>query len=734
MKRPLLYLILLTLLTPALVGCRQDRQPKTLDLRLRGLVDNSNKSSFINRYQDPHYAIRQAYAALQLIHDSLPAYHDGQLRAYNNLAFGYYMLAQHDSAAVYIDSVLLATGPGSNNHHFIQSPNRDVERLIAQLMQIRLLQRSCRIAESYQLLYNIDRSALLRRKTDNYLYSFAQMEYYITYLTLNYHYRNSAVASSSGTLLTPGTQRTMADLLKEVEATLPKLKCDYAENLSLNYAMAHSYYRLASASGSNATLLSKAYSYLTRNLIILSIPNQHSIYHLANVFQLQAFIVADTNIHPETYQCQCRAQIEELTRLGNQLFPFDSINMIGDYGADMFNVSTELFFQTSDPYQHLGAVVAAAEYCIRQGLYDQAYDYYSRALEDSSWHNGMAPKFEAMLYDGLIRMEYSHSPEQNRIWYEREIDLLSFIRQNESADAMLQDRLLQSENRNHYYIFAITIGALSLLALTVLVILLHHRSTVLRREKQALQKARKQSIERIANVETCLSVLRHDINPFLTYLTNKNMSDEMRQEVLNQLLRTFANIKNWTNLSIPSGLQFQPSTFALEDVFESVAASVVRLEQDVDLIFYPTTLNIKGDRQLTEIMLRNLVNNALQHTHEGKVTIYSEVYPSDNRFVHIEVVDTGTGMDEATLENLFRADKQVQPVSDPTANHGTGFGLILCKYIIKQHDDNTIRGCRIWAESQLGNGSTFHCLLAGDGNEEWTPEPWRNQDTNKSIS
>ena len=84
-------------------------------------------------------------------------------------------------------------------------------------------------------------------------------------------------------------------------------------------------------------------------------------------------------------------------------------------------------------------------------------------------------------------------------------------------------------------------------------------------------------------------------------------------------------------------------------------------------------------------------------------------------------------MDDETLENLFRADKKVQPLNDPTADHGTGFGLILCKYIIKRHDDNTLRGCRIWAESEVGHGSTFHCLLAGEGNEDWKPEPWRNK-------
>jgi signal transduction histidine kinase len=327
-------------------------------------------------------------------------------------------------------------------------------------------------------------------------------------------------------------------------------------------------------------------------------------------------------------------------------------------------------------------------------------------------------------------MGYSSSAEDNTRWYSREMELLDLIGRNESADLMLQDRLFQSETRNRYYILTIVVGAVSLVVLTVLVMLLRHRSRVLRREKKALQQAKQQDIERIANVETCLSVLRHDINPFLSYLTNKSLRPEMRQEVLDQLLRTFANIKNWTNLSIPSGLQFQSSVFALGEVFDNVAASCVRLHPDVDLVFYPTTINVQGDKQLTEILIRNLVNNALQHTAAGKVTVLAEVYDADSRFVHIEVADTGTGMDSETLENLFRADKKVQPDTDPNASHGTGFGLILCKYIIKRHDDNTLRGCRIWAESEPGQGSTFHCLLAGSGNEGWKPYPWRIKNNN----
>lgn len=725
MKKIIFLSFLIILFSSCQKGLRTGSE--RVDLSIRAHVDNYNKKAFLNRYEDPLWAIHEAYCAVDLIQDSLPHYYDGLMRAYNNLAFGYYMLAEHDSTQTYIDSVL-ALSEKKTLQNKVATKNTEVERLIAQLMHIRLLQRSCRIAESYQLLYDIDQSRVLKLDPNNYLYSYAQMEYFITSLTLNYHYRNSALASSSSTLLTPSTKQAMKELLEKVEETRPHLKCDYAEDMSLNYAMAHCYYRLASASDGDPKLLGKAYDNLANTLRILAIPNQYSIYHLANVFQLQAFIVADTDIAPEMYYEHCKAHLLLLDSLSRPLYPVDSMYLQGEYGLDMFRISTDLFFRTTDPYQHLGAVVSAAEYCLRINDYDEAYRYYTMILEDTTWQDGFAPKFESMLYDGLIRMGYSNNPSDNAHWYSREMDLLTFIRENESADVMLQDRLDQAESRNKYYVIAIIATIPFLIILSILVLLLVNRSKRLHDEKVALQEAKRQDVERIANVETCLSVMRHDVNPFLSYLQNKKLSPEMRQEVLDQLLRTFANIKNWTNLSIPSGLQFQSSTFALNDVFDSVADSCVRVEHyNVEVIFYPTTLQILGDRQLTEILLRNLVNNALQHTQEGKVTIYAEVYDKDKRFVHIEVADSGEGMDEETLEDLFRADKKVRTTADPDASHGTGFGLILCKYIIKRHDDNTLRGCRIWAESKPGVGSTFHCILAGSGNEDWSEEPWREK-------
>lgn len=703
MKPHISFCTLLITLFALMVGCKSDTNSARIDLATRAHVDRCNKEAFLNRYHDPSRAIQEAYNALDLLHDSLPTYYDGLMRAYNNLAFDFYMLAEHDSAAAYIDSVVdLAT------NHTVQrlSANNEVELVIANLCKIRLLQRSCQIAESYQLLYDIERSRVLKHATRNYLYSYALMEYYITSLTLNYHYRNESTTSSSGTLLTSNTKEQMRQLLSQIEEERPNLRCDYSEDMSLNYALAHSYYRLASASGSNAALLRKAYQYLGKNLQILSLPDQSSIYHLANVFQLQAFIVADTNIQTNTYQDSCRKHIQWLNKLSHNLYPQDSLYLDEDYALDMFRISTDLFFQTQDPYQHLGAAVAAAEYCLSTGNLDRAYAYYSRILDDTTWHDNMAPKFEAMLYDGLIRMGYSDVAEDNIRWYEREAELLFFIRQNESADVMLQERLEESETSNHFYQITIFTILPLLVLMLILVIMYVNRSRRLRHEKQALQEAKRKDVERIANVETCLSVLRHDINPFLSYLQNKKLPPELRQEVLDQLLRTFANIKNWTNLSIPSGMIFRPSEFDLSSVFNNVANTCINVHDNVSLKFDPTTLRIWGDVQLTEILIRNLVNNALQHTQHGQVAITATI--DEDNFAHIVVADTGSGMDEQTLEDLFRADKKI----DPNAESHHGFGLILCKYIIKRHDDNTSRGCRIWAESQIGIGTSMHVRLA----------------------
>jgi signal transduction histidine kinase len=69
-----------------------------------------------------------------------------------------------------------------------------------------------------------------------------------------------------------------------------------------------------------------------------------------------------------------------------------------------------------------------------------------------------------------------------------------------------------------------------------------------------------------------------------------------------------------------------------------------------------------------------------------------------------QVRDCGRGIPSHKLEVIFERFQQVD-ASDARSGEGTGLGLAICRSIIQQH------GGQIWAESVLGEGSTFSFIL-----------------------
>ncbi|MCR5191886.1 MAG: hypothetical protein K6D59_01160 [Bacteroidales bacterium] len=694
--------LILAILMGALVGCTSHHED--IDALLRSRVDALNKSSFQNRFNDAALSEEYARKAIAFIDDSLPTYADGRLRAWNNLATSFFNRSIHDSVHVYIDSILSFAG---------NTPNKEVEQVLAHILDARLLQRNCDIAGCYRILYYIEQSGLLDGKDDGMLFNLAKSEFYIATTTLNYHYRNKSLYQQ-------------AELVEEMEMRRSSLYCDYAEDMSLNYAIAYGYYALCSDTLRQSEYLSKALYYCGENLRLLNNSDRYSTYHLANTYQLFGFMLWSRNIKPSTWIDNAK-EVKAICDYVRNAFSFD-VSDVADTTLAFMREATSLFFLHDDPYQRLGAVVATGRYCMAVGDTALACDYFVEGLDiidrelpvqtdmgrgsaEGSIQHYVAPKFEAMLYEGLLVSGCAISSDQVRNWTRKELDLLYYIKQNEKADFLLQ-RQLEEANRGSATMLRFTLlFAVLAVALLVTLLLLRRRTKALQKETAMLQEAKRKDVERIANVETCLSVLRHDITPFVSYLQNENLPDPLKREVTGQLIRTFENIKNWTNLSIPSGLQFRLSTVAVQEVFDSVQQSVNNPYPDaVALRFQTNACVASGDRQLLEIMLRNLVNNALQHTENGSVSVGVEPWADDKRFLHFSVADTGSGMNPDDLENLFRSDKK--PRQAGQQGYGSGFGLILCRYIIKKHDDNTIRGCRIWAESTAGKGSIFHFLIA----------------------
>jgi signal transduction histidine kinase len=105
------------------------------------------------------------------------------------------------------------------------------------------------------------------------------------------------------------------------------------------------------------------------------------------------------------------------------------------------------------------------------------------------------------------------------------------------------------------------------------------------------------------------------------------------------------------------------------------------------------------DRARILQVLSNLVRNALQFTASGgTVTLRVAAEPTGCR---IEVSDTGAGIPAGELRRIFDRFHQV----GNTDRRGLGLGLYISKAIIDAH------GGRIWAESEIGRGTTFSFTL-----------------------
>jgi signal transduction histidine kinase len=108
-----------------------------------------------------------------------------------------------------------------------------------------------------------------------------------------------------------------------------------------------------------------------------------------------------------------------------------------------------------------------------------------------------------------------------------------------------------------------------------------------------------------------------------------------------------------------------------------------------------------GDAKRITQCLLNLAGNALKFTRQGEVSIHAAC---DGEFVRYSVSDTGIGIPSDQLDLVFAEFKQLDAAITREFG-GTGLGLSITKKFVEMH------GGRIWVESRLDEGSTFHFTI-----------------------
>ena len=213
------------------------------------------------------------------------------------------------------------------------------------------------------------------------------------------------------------------------------------------------------------------------------------------------------------------------------------------------------------------------------------------------------------------------------------------------------------------------------------------------------------------------SLVAHDLkNPFgilqstsaLLAQEYDSLSDEHRKSIAQNLAGTISssyelvdNLLLWSRAQ-SRRVKMNPVDLALFETVEDNLNAIepmagikqVKLGNDV-----PPLAEVYADKNALEVILRNLVVNAVKFSHEGGAVSVSA--KKQEGMWRIEVRDEGIGMSEEDQAKIFRKEEDPDSIGNH-AEKGTGLGLLLCHEFAEQ------MGGRIWVESQLGKGTSFY--------------------------
>jgi len=141
----------------------------------------------------------------------------------------------------------------------------------------------------------------------------------------------------------------------------------------------------------------------------------------------------------------------------------------------------------------------------------------------------------------------------------------------------------------------------------------------------------------------------------------------------------------------------------LEESLEILAPKAFGKGLELILTIEPDTpLQVLGDLTRLRQILINLVGNAIKFTETGEIVVKLKMRTEgDKELFHFAVSDTGIGIPPDRISRLFQSFSQVD-ASTTRKYGGTGLGLVISQKLA------LLMGGKMWVESEVGKGSTFH--------------------------
>ena len=640
----------------------------------RQSVDKLNSQSYAYHYKNidsTRYFAQQAY-------DQSEGYSAGRAEALNNLAFVHIVKMEYAQAKRLLDEVTEIT-------------DNQIQIFIAYIQQMRLCQRQSNNREFHEFReladralhrINEEREQLSTDESRRLLY--AETEYAIVNSTYYYYV---------------GLERQSIEALMAIDPN--EVQRDTAQ--FLNYL-----YNIGAGGiiteGTQQSINQQEFDRLMRCFLLARSGNYP--YFAANALEALSEHLMDPDARDQLIMDNMPAMkfinpenVEDDMLAGwlaeNSLFLFE------DYG---------------DVYQIAGAYRTLAS-CYRQiGDYESALYNLEQALSDSTINQ--APDLVASIREQLS-VAYAAIDDKQQSDYNRNLylDLQETTRQ----DRQLEARASQYEKTADQLNLMLAAVVVAIILLLFFLWLFNHMNKKheqvdvsddlleQKREELAAGLLRLENSERRSLEQRAKISLVNTITPFIDRIIHevkrvnqgdvteesKNASIEYIRELTDQIEDYNEVLTHWIQLR-QGELSLKIESFPLQELFDIIGKSRTAFQmKGIELHVEPTDAVLKADRVLTLFMLNTMADNARKFTEKGGNIRISAT--QDKEYVEIAVEDTGQGMTEEQLANLFN-NKIVE---------GHGFGLLNCKGIIEKYRkiSQIFSVCTIAATSTLGKGT-----------------------------
>jgi light-regulated signal transduction histidine kinase (bacteriophytochrome) len=198
------------------------------------------------------------------------------------------------------------------------------------------------------------------------------------------------------------------------------------------------------------------------------------------------------------------------------------------------------------------------------------------------------------------------------------------------------------------------------------------------------------------------------INGFISLLRMncKDKFDEKSLKYMNYIESASDRMQNMIDdilsySKLKTGLQYLEKV-DLKQLLQEIYLDLKSLVDDGELTLITENLPIiKSDKSLMYSLFQNLITNAVKYRSE-ELPIIEINWEEDSEYYKFIIQDNGVGIEKEYQDKIFDIFYRLHSKSK---YGGTGIGLSICKKIVELHKG------KIWVDSVLGIGSTFHFTL-----------------------